>query len=153
MEEIFFSFTFGGETLSLAAALATMKKLQEKPVIETLRIQGEKILIGLKDLIEKYQCDQFLSVSGHPAWSFFLIQDTPFYSMWEIKTLFMQEMLERGILAFGTHNMSFSHNDADIAKLLSVYDEVLPIMKDAVENKKMNKYLRCKPLEPLFKVR
>lgn len=153
MEEIFFSFTFGGETLSLAAGLATLKKLQKKPVIETIRMQGEKLLIGLKDMIEKYQCNQFLSVSGHPAWSFLLIQDTPFYSMWEIKTLFMQEMLERGILTFGTHNMSFSHNDADIAKLLSAYDEVLPIMKDAVENKKMDKYLRCKPLEPLFKVR
>ena len=30
MEEIFFSFTFGGETLSLAAALATMTKLQSR---------------------------------------------------------------------------------------------------------------------------
>ncbi|MBP0533153.1 aminotransferase class III-fold pyridoxal phosphate-dependent enzyme, partial [Mycobacterium tuberculosis] len=32
MEEIFFSFTFGGETLSLAAALATMRKLERDPV-------------------------------------------------------------------------------------------------------------------------
>ena len=31
MEEIFFSFTFGGETLSLAAANATMTKLQQEP--------------------------------------------------------------------------------------------------------------------------
>ena len=30
MEDVFFSFTFGGETLSLAAALATMTKLQKK---------------------------------------------------------------------------------------------------------------------------
>ena len=47
MEEVFFSFTFGGETLSLAAALATLNKLQTMPVTETLRNQGEKIIIGL----------------------------------------------------------------------------------------------------------
>src|SRR4030067_1193023 len=36
MEEVFFSFTFGGETLSLAASLATMSKLQKEPVLETI---------------------------------------------------------------------------------------------------------------------
>ena len=35
MEEVFFSFTFGGETLSLAAALTTMTKLQQEPVVKT----------------------------------------------------------------------------------------------------------------------
>jgi glutamate-1-semialdehyde 2,1-aminomutase len=31
-EEVFFSFTYGGETLSLAAIVATLKKLKELPV-------------------------------------------------------------------------------------------------------------------------
>src|SRR3569832_543822 len=40
MEEIFFSFTFGGETLSLAAALATMRKLEREPVVNVLCCVG-----------------------------------------------------------------------------------------------------------------
>src|SRR5262249_14929780 len=44
MEDIFFSFTFGGETLSLAAAKATLSKLKVKPVVKTLAAQGQKII-------------------------------------------------------------------------------------------------------------
>lgn len=153
MEEVFFSFTFGGETLSLAAALATMTKLQKKPVIATFKTQGEKILTGLREMIKKHEVEHIVSFSGLPNWSFLNIKDVAPYTMWEIKTLLLQEMFSRGILILGTHNMSYSHSDTDIANLLAAYDAVLPILKDAVDNKKMAEYLRCKPLEPLFKIR
>ena len=44
-----------------------------------------------------------------------------------------QEMIKRGILWGGFHNMSFSHSDSDIEYTLKVYREVLPILKKAVE--------------------
>ncbi|MCC6544193.1 MAG: aminotransferase class III-fold pyridoxal phosphate-dependent enzyme [Nitrospirae bacterium] len=153
MEEVFFSFTFGGETLSLAAALATMTKLQNKPVIAALKTQGEKILTGLRELINKHEVNHIISFSGLPSWSFLNIRDVVPYTMWEIKTLLLQEMFARRILTLGTHNMSYSHSDEDIASLLAVYNDVLPVLKDAVNNRKMDKLLCCKPLEPLFKVR
>lgn len=153
MEEVFFSFTFGGETLSLAAALATMRKLQQKPVIETVKTQGQNLLAGLRGLIDRHGVSHIVNLAGHPTWSFLLIKDINPYSQWEIKSLFLQEMFLRGILTFGTHNMSYSHSDTDISRLLAVYDEVLPILKDAVDGSRLKEYLRCKPLEPLFKVR
>ncbi|MBD1835589.1 aminotransferase class III-fold pyridoxal phosphate-dependent enzyme [Cyanobacteria bacterium FACHB-472] len=153
LEEVFFSFTFGGETLSLAAALATLTKLQQQPVLEALYRQGEKIMQGVQQRIEKYGVSHFLSTSGNPTWSFLLIKDASPYSMWQIKTLFLQEVFARGILTLGTHNMSYAHSDADIARLLAVYDEVFPILQDAVDNGVLEKYLCCQPLEPLFKVR
>ena len=153
MEEIFFSFTFGGEALSLAASLASLNKLQQEPVIETISTQGKKVIDQLGQLINQYKLNEVFSVAGHPSWSFLLIKDTELYSMWHIKTLFLQEMFARGILTLGTHNMSYAHSDQDIARLLQVYNEVLPIIKDATENKRVEEYLKCKPLEPLFKIR
>jgi glutamate-1-semialdehyde 2,1-aminomutase len=153
MEEVFFSFTFGGETLSLAAAQATLKKLQAEPVIATVRKQGQKVLDGLAALIAKHGAGGMLSLSGHPSWSFLLFRDAEPYTQWDIKTLFLQEMFQRGILAYGTHNMSYAHSDADVEQLLAVYDEVIPLLKGAVENRAVEKLLRCKPLVPLFKVR
>ncbi|MBI4685899.1 MAG: aminotransferase class III-fold pyridoxal phosphate-dependent enzyme [Nitrospirae bacterium] len=153
MEEVFFSFTFGGEALSLAAARATMKKLQRNQVVEILKKQGEKIIKGLKELINKNDIGHIVSISGHPSWSFLLFKDVTPYSQWEIKTLFLQEMFSRGILTLGTHNMSYAHSDEDISFLLRVYSDVLPVLKDAVNNRVMDKLLRCKPLEPLFKIR
>jgi glutamate-1-semialdehyde 2,1-aminomutase len=153
MEEVFFSFTFGGEALSLAAALATMNKLQREPVIAHLRSQGEKIMAGLSTLISKYGADEFLEISGHSTWSFLLIKDTPEVSSWELKTLFLQEMFQRGILTLATHNMSYSHTDEDIARLLQAYDEIIPALVAARNPQILKEILRCKPLEPLFKVR
>lgn len=153
MEEIFFSFTFGGETLSLAAAQATMSKLRREPVVPHLRAQGEKIIAGLQRLIAAHDLGEVFAVCGNPTWSFLTVRDTPPYSLWEIKTLLLQEVFARGILTLGTHNLSYAHSDADIARLLTVYDEVFPIIADAVKHGRLADHLRCKPLEPLFKVR
>lgn len=153
MEEVFFSFTFGGEALSLAAALATMKKLEREPVTETLYRQGRKVLETLAAIVNEAGAADFLSVAGNPTWSFLLIKDTVNYSQWEIKTLFLQEMFVRGILTIGSHNMSYSHSDADLNMLLTAYREVIPMLVDAVRNRKLETMLRCESLQPLFKVR
>src|SRR3569833_3276388 len=72
MEEIFFSFTFGGETLSLAAALATMRKLEREPVVNVLCSQGKKIIEGVNALIEKHEASDLFLLVGFFVWCFFV---------------------------------------------------------------------------------
>jgi glutamate-1-semialdehyde 2,1-aminomutase len=153
MEEVFFSFTFGGETLSLAAALATMTKLQQEPVVKTLWGQGRKIKKGVNTLIRKHDLENVLAITGKDCWSFLIFKDAGVYSQWELKTLFLQEVFARGVLTLGTHNMSYAHSDEDISNLLKVYDEVFGIIKDVVAKKSLDKRLQTKPLVPLFKIR
>ena len=153
MEEVFFSFTMGGEALSLAAAVAALTKLKRAPVVETIRRTGQQILDGTRERIARHGIAGFTRTSGHPSWTFLQFADTPTCSQWEIKTLFMQEVLARGILSLGTHNVTYAHSDDDVAKLLRVYDEVFPILREAVEEGAMKQYLRCAPLQPLFRVR
>lgn len=152
-EEIFFSFTMGGETMSLAAAEAALKKIRSHRVIERLNATGQKITDGVKALIAKHGCQAFLGFAGHPTWSFLTIGDANGSTSFEIKTLWMQEILARGIISVGTHNVSYAHTDADVEKLLGAYDEIFPLLRQAVENKAIRQYLRCEPLVPLFKVR
>jgi glutamate-1-semialdehyde 2,1-aminomutase len=153
MEEIFFSFTFGGETLSLAAARATLRKLRESNVIGTMRARGERLIAGVRERIERSKLSELLSISGHPTWSFLIIKDVPGATQWQTKTLFMQEMFERGILSYGSHNISYAHSDADIDALLGAYDEIFPLLRAAAFDGRMSQLLRCKPLEPLFRLR
>ncbi|MEW6055167.1 MAG: aminotransferase class III-fold pyridoxal phosphate-dependent enzyme [Bdellovibrionota bacterium] len=153
MEEIFFSFTFGGETLSLAAALATMTKLQARPVVQAMYEQGKKVIAGVERLIEQFEMSDMLSITGNPTWSFLNFKEIAPYTQWQIKTLFLQEVFARGILLLGTHNMSYSHNDGDIEKLLATYKEVFPVLRSAVREKGLERLLFTQPLEPLFKLR
>jgi glutamate-1-semialdehyde 2,1-aminomutase len=153
MEEIFFSFTLGGEALSLAAAKATLDKLKREPVLKTIAAHGRAVAEGAAAIVAENNIGDFVSLAGQPCWSFVLIKDTPEYNSYEIKTLFLQEMLARGVMTLGTHNMSYAHDEKDVAKLLSAYREVMPILADAVRNRALKQLLRCEPLQPLFKVR
>src|SRR3569833_1155563 len=66
-EEIFFSNTIGGETLSLAAALATMRMLEREPLVNVLCSQGKKIIEGVIAIIEKLEASDLFSLACQPA--------------------------------------------------------------------------------------
>lgn len=153
MEEIFFSFTMGGEALSLAAAKATLDKLKREPVTQKLAALGREALDRTAEIIRQNSLGDVIATSGHPSWGFLNFRDAGGYSSFEIKTLFLQEVFARGVLTLGTHNISYAHSAADIDRLITVYQEVMPILADAVHNKAMKQYLRCEPLQPLFKIR
>ena len=153
MEEIFFSFTMGGEALSLAAARATLGKLQREPVTERVAGTGRSIMVGLSETIARHGLTERFRVSGHPSWSFLNILEGACGTAFEIKTLLMQELFQRGILGYGTHNVSYAHTEGDVAQLLSAYDEVLAIIAECLKKGDVCAALRCEPLQPLFKVR
>jgi glutamate-1-semialdehyde 2,1-aminomutase len=153
LNEVFFSFTMGGETLSLAAAKASLDKISREPVIETMRRQGARIVAGLKRRIATHGAEAFCQVKGDDTWSFFILSDTEGATAMELKTLWLQEMLARGVLSLGTHNMSYAHGDAEVEALLAAYDEVLPLLRAAVRSHAIRQYLKCEPLTPLFGVR
>ncbi|MBT5497448.1 MAG: aminotransferase class III-fold pyridoxal phosphate-dependent enzyme [Alphaproteobacteria bacterium] len=153
LEDVFFSFTMGGETLSLAAAKAVLDKLPRENVVDHLRIQGEKVMTGVATLIERHGVGDFLSVSGHPAWSFLNMQAAGEYTVWQVRTLFLQEIFARGVLSLGSHNMSFAHSNDDIVQLLDTYNDVFPVLRDAIAGGTLEAQLRCDTLQPLFKVR
>ena len=153
MEDIFFSFTFGGETVSIAAAIATIKKMLENAVVDRLWQTGEKIMAGVSNLINTNHLQNVFGIKGKPPWSLLMIEDHENATSWEIKSLFKQEMLSRGVLISLSHNLSYAHSDADVKMLFGVYDEVFGIIRNALENNGVMNELVGAPIEPLFKVR
>jgi len=150
MNDIFFSGTFGGETASLAATKVVLEKIDTLNVPQVIATTGKYLLVKLDSLIKELNCESFLSTAGHPSWSFLIIANTHNYNNFEIKTLFMQEMLKRGVLTFGTHNISYSHTTEDIDFLLQSYREVFPIIKACIENNNLKETLECEPLVPFI---
>ena len=118
MEEIF-SSTFGGETLALAAAREVLQRLRTEPILETLATRGRRLAEGLTDRITRFGAGHLMSVSGHPTWSFVNLKAPEGTPLWDLRTLFLQEMLERGVLTLGTHNLCAAHDDADAAQILA----------------------------------
>jgi glutamate-1-semialdehyde aminotransferase len=153
MEEIFFSGTFGGETLSLAAAHAAISKLEREDVPALLGRLGEGLLAGLRGLIARESLGGLFQVSGHPSWSFLQIVHASESTRAEIKTLLLQELFARGFLCLGTHNLSAAHTERDVERLLECYAELLPWIGGLVRSGTLHEHLRTEVLLPLFQVR
>jgi len=153
MEEVFFSFTFGGETLSLIAALTVLKKLEKDDILGKIREKGDYLFGNLKDLIAKSNLSDIFSVSGYPVWSSFRYEETEWSNIWEMKTLYLQEMFSRGIFIIGTHNLSYSHSEEDIDHLLSSYKHFFELVNRIRFGESIQSHISGKTLEPLFKLR
>jgi len=153
VEDIFFSGTFGGETLSLAAASKIIDKYKKEQVIEHFSEVGSYLLEKLNQLINDKNLGDIFWTSGHPSWSFLHIKEQEKYSAFEIKTFFLQEMFKRGILTLGSHNISFSHTKEIVDQLLDVYTEVLPMAKENIKNQTLLENIQGDILQPLFTVR
>ncbi|MBU1131470.1 aminotransferase class III-fold pyridoxal phosphate-dependent enzyme [Patescibacteria group bacterium] len=153
VNDIFYSFTFGGETLSLAAAIATIQELKKQKVIQNIWKKGRYLQNKTNQLLKQNGLGDLIKVQGKPCWQVFIISDTKKYSGLEIKTYLQQEILQSGILWYGQHNISFSHTISDINKLLLVYKKIFPELRRLIDQDKLKEHLKGQPISNIFKIR
>ncbi|MBN1299892.1 MAG: aminotransferase class III-fold pyridoxal phosphate-dependent enzyme [Melioribacteraceae bacterium] len=148
-DDVFFYTTFGGEALSLAAAKATIEIIRDNGVTSYLALQGKK----LKDGYNHIAANLGLNYSGCKGYNFRSIVtfDQSAGDPLILKSFVQQEMIKRGILWSGFHNMSYSHSDVDVDYTLYVYEEVLSLLKQAVNKGTVEKLLMGKPVQPVFR--
>lgn len=148
-EDIFFYTTFGGEALSLAAAKATIEELRQKNVPAYLNNQGKKLKDGYNLIANKLGMDYTKAIGYN--WRSMATFDEKAGDPLIQKSLMQQEMIKRGVLWQGFHNMSFSHSDADVEYTLSALEESLTKLKKAVNENKLKEMLLGEPVQPVFR--
>ncbi len=147
--DVFFYTTFGGEALSLVAAKTTIEELREKNVPKYLNEMGKKLKDGYNEIASKLEMG-YTKAAGY-NWRSIINFDPKGGDPLLQKSLVQQEMIRRGVLWQGFHNMSYSHSDADVNYTLEAYRDVLPILKKAVENDNIKKLLKGEPVQPAFR--
>jgi len=115
MNKLFFSMTFGGETLSLAAAIATIKELQTKDYNYLWEL-GNMLDTGIKYAAKKYNLDVIFSGSA-PRHNLIFNPET-YDDADGLKYLFYQEMVKQNILFPNVIYINFSHTKKDIQKTI-----------------------------------
>jgi glutamate-1-semialdehyde aminotransferase len=148
-KDVFFFTTFGGEALSLAAAKATINEIIVNDVPGHLFRQGEKLIKGFNEIADRLGMD-YIRCKGYPFRSIVTI-DGDILNPLEAKTYIQQEMIRRGVLWGGFHNMCYSHTSEEIQYTLKCYEEILPMLKKAAEEKNILKYLKGKTIQPVFR--
>lgn len=148
-EEVFFSTTFGGETLSLAAAIATIDEIRAKDVISHLWKQGEKFKNGYNKLAQ--EIDVETECIGLPPRRLLTFKDREGKDSLEMKSLFWQETVKRGVLFGNAQFVSYSHTDEDIKKTLLACEQSLYILKKAVDEDRVLDMLEGEVTQEVFR--
>ncbi|UOE51711.1 aminotransferase class III-fold pyridoxal phosphate-dependent enzyme [Mucilaginibacter sp. SMC90] len=148
--EVFSYTTFGGEALSLAACIATINELRDKKVPQYLDEHGALLKDGYNSLAIQLGVDKYTRCVGFNCRS--MVTFTPDAGNGlEVKTFMQQEMIKRGVLWAGFHNMCYSHTTEDIDYILAAYRDVLPLVKEAIESGNIKDHLKGEVLEAVFR--
>lgn len=150
-DEVFFSSTFGGETLSLAAAKATMAEIDRRNVVRHIWEVGQRIRDGYNHMATAYGLDDTTRCVGLPCRTLVMFQEPDGRESLVLKSLFQQECLKRGVLFTGAHNVAASHTHAVVNETLRVYGAAMARVADAINSGAPAGFLEGPPVQDVFR--
>ena len=148
---VFVSTTFGGDSISMAAALATIKILEQPGFYEHITKIGTMQRDGIAELIKKYDLGDVLSVSGMPAHAGVSFEGHGSLNYLDIQSVYSQTMIENGILVFAIYNLNKSHTEKEAKAYIEATDKAFALIKEAVEKDSLEGILRGGKVDPVFK--
>ena len=145
------STTHGAETPGLAAAIATMNVYSSEPVIEHLHRQGQQLSAGLESLAREHGVSDHVFPVGFPCNLMFATRGADGEPSQAMRTLLLQEMTRRGVLA-PSLVVSYSHTDDDISRTLDAVDGALRVYQRALDEG-VERFLVGRPSRVVFERR
>ncbi|MCU1461478.1 MAG: aminotransferase class-III [Acidimicrobiales bacterium] len=144
-EDVFFSGTHGGETLSLAAAKAVLDALRDGSVLTRIEVLGRQMLDGIHAHIDDHGVGARVRVGGEPhrAVVAFSGDDSLIVKSWV-----QQCLIDGGALFNGSMFISASHSDEDVARALAAFDVAFTALEDGRDVRGL---LRGEPVQDVFR--
>ena len=141
------STTHGAETHALAASLQTMEVYRERNVVDFLWKQGARLRTLINRSIAENNLTGFFQLIGRECNLVFETRDQQRERSQSFRTLFMQELIRRGVIA-PSFVVSFSHSDADIDRTAEAVSEAHVVYRKALDEG-VEKYLAGRPVKPV----
>ncbi|RKZ12642.1 glutamate-1-semialdehyde 2,1-aminomutase [bacterium] len=141
------STTHGAETHALAAAIATMNVYEQEDVIGTLHRQGKRLREGCNAAAAELGLGAQFEVLGRDSNLVYATRDRDGNASQEFRTLFMQEMIARGILG-PSFVVSYSHDDDDIDRTIEATREALKVYRRGIDDG-VDTVLEGRPVRPV----
>lgn len=152
-EDIFFSFTFGGEIASMAASMAVLDVLEHTDALARMENNGRVLQQGLNAMAKAAGIQDRIKCIGYPFWSLIRFTDTDGKDSFLVRSLFSQECVKRGVLSLVTHNMTAAHDTVSIEETLRVYASVCQTLSGWLSDPHPERFLEGEIIQPVFRVR
>jgi glutamate-1-semialdehyde aminotransferase len=149
--EAFISTTFGGETLSIAAALATIEILEQPGTYEHIWGMGQRMLDGLQQAINFYGLSDCISTVGMPPHCGLKFSDIGKLDYLDLLSVYEEKMLNSGIIVSDTGFVSLSHSKDDIDYFILSAGKAMADICKAIEKNSTEGILFGRKISPVFK--
>ncbi len=143
------SGTHGAETHGLAAAIETMQIYMDEDIVGTLYRQGARLRIGVNQHINRLALSEHVAVLGRDCNLVFATNDATGQPSQPFRTLLLQELIYRGILA-PSFVVSAAHDNAAIDQTIEAVGEALEIYRQALDSG-IERFLHGRPVKPVFR--
>lgn len=144
------STTHGGETHALVAAIATIDAYEKNNVVSHMHDIGSLFIENVNRLISSKEVTNYIKVYDYPWTPIIGFKDKNLENSLSFKTLFMQEMIKRGVLFQGALVPSYSHTSEDVFYMLEAFGQSIDLYLKALEDG-VEKFLVGKPIKPVFR--
>jgi glutamate-1-semialdehyde aminotransferase len=151
--EAFISTTFGGETLSIAAALATIEILEQPGTYEHIWGMGQRMITGLQQAINFYGLSDCISTIGMPPHCGLTFRDIGKLDYLDLLSIYEEKMLNSGIIVSDTGFISLSHSKDDIDYFILSAGKAMADICKAIEQDNTDGILYGRKVSPVFKRR
>jgi glutamate-1-semialdehyde 2,1-aminomutase len=143
------STTHGAETHALAALIATLETYETQDVIVHLYRQGERLRAQVDKAIAEHGLEGKFGLIGRPCCLLYFTRDAEGRPSQPMRTLFLQELLKRGVLA-PSFIVSYSHQDGDIDRTAEAIRGSLSVYRKALDEG-VERYLIGRPVKPVYR--
>lgn len=144
-QDSFISSTHWTERIGFAAALATIKKHRRENVSAHLIRIGSIVMNGWRELGEKYGLK--MHIGGMEPMGHFSIEYENFSI---VKALYIQEMLDQGILASNLFYVNYAHTEKHTKQYIKAADKAFKSIADGIQKNDFSSRLRGKPSQTGF---
>lgn len=144
-EDVFFSMTHGGETLSLAAARAVLDALADGSVLAGIHELGTRMLTGLQELVAAHDVGARVRIGGEPARSIVAFGGTDHLV---VRSWVQQCLIQHGCLFNGSMFICARHTADDIERALGGFDEAF---RGLAKHGDVAHLLDGPPVQPVFR--
>jgi glutamate-1-semialdehyde 2,1-aminomutase len=146
------STTFGSESTGLAAYLAVREAYRERDIVGIMERQGKRLANAINAAAHDAGLAEYVSVVGRPSCMVFVTRDAEGQRSQEYRTLFLQELLSRGVLG-QSFVISAAHTDDDLDQTVDAVVGAFAVYRQAIDAGTVTGLLHGRPVAPALRER
>ncbi|MFZ5556228.1 MAG: glutamate-1-semialdehyde 2,1-aminomutase [Pseudomonadota bacterium] len=147
------STTHGAETTGLAAMVATIDAFKGHAMIDGNWQRGAWLKTRLNEIIARHGLASSLQLAGYPCLLALTCRNATGQPDDAFRTLFMQEMIARGVLFQGLFYPTWSHQETEMLHIAQAFDESCAVYRRAIDAGSCANLLVGPPAKPVFRKR